>query len=258
MKHHFLDHYWNRKSFIHPFDPRIKIILSAVFLLAVVSTPNGQFTELIFFVPLAILLLVYSKLPLTSILKRMLTILPIAILIGLTLPFVTPGKPLISLYFLKWFTITDQGILNFISIVIKASLAVWIMTLLTATTRFSDLITAMQGLKFPKIFTTLLGFIYRYIFLFIDEVERLNIGRRSRSFGSKPVIALKGFGWMISSLLLKSFERAERIYQAMCARGFDGTFISEKRFKTNLKEIIFSAAFIIIVLLIKLLGCYYD
>lgn len=257
MKHHFIDHYSSIDSPVHSLDPRVKIILALLILISIVVTPNGRFIDFVFYAPLLVLLLLLSHIPLVSILKRMLVILPLVILIGFGLPFMSPGKTLISFTLIKPITITDVGIFNFFSVVIKATLAIWVMTLLTSTTRFRDLVSGMQKLKFPVIFTSLLGFMYRYIFLIIDELEKENIGRRARSFGAAPCLAMKGFGWMISSVFIRSFDRAERIYQSMCTRGFDGNFETLTLMKLQTKDIVVSFIILSFIIIIKIVGHYY-
>lgn len=257
MKHHFIDHYWEIKSPIQKLDPRIKLIISFLLLLSIVITPNGRFLDHLIFLPLLIFLFYISKVPASCIIKRILFILPMVVIIAASLPFISPGKPIITFHFIKNLTLTDTGIANFSSVIIKAVSAIFIMTLLTATTRFRDLISGMQKLKVPALFTSILGFMYRYIFLFIDEIEHLNIGRQSRSFGKKPLLALKGFGWMISSLFLRSFERAERIYHTMCARGFEGTYKTMTEMKIKPIEVVISSISLSFIIIIKLVGHYY-
>lgn len=257
MKHHFIDYYWELDSPIHRMDPRMKILLSVLILLAIVITPNGRFFDHLLFLPLLILLYYISNIPILSLVKRLALTLPLVMLIGISLPFVSPGNPLITFHFHWPITITDTGVANFTSVVIKALSAIIVMTLLTATTRFRDLIAGMQKLRFPTLFTSILGFMYRYLFLFIDEIEHLNIGRQSRSFGKRPKIAMKGFGWMISSLFLRSFERAERIYHAMCARGFNGTYKTMTELKVKSNDILICLISVVVILTIKFIGHYY-
>lgn len=257
MHHHFLDHYWNLESPIHRLDPRVKLIAALCALVAVVVTPNGRFLDYFFFIPLLAALLAISGLPLRSIIKRMAVILPLVVIIAASLPFISPGEPIFTFKFFVSLTITDTGLKNFISVIIKATCAVSIMTLLTATTKFRDLVSAMQKLKFPIIFTSILGFVYRYIFLFIDKAEHLSIGRQARSFGNRPVLAIKGFGWMMLSLLLQSFERGERVYEAMCARGFTGSFMTMTEMKIKTGDLAFFAGFVIVIVAIKIAGMLY-
>lgn len=257
MKHHFIDYYSEIESPIQRLDPRIKIIAAFFLLFAVVITPNGRFLDYLIISPVIILIILFSRLPLKLFLKRIAIITPLVALIGASMPFMTPGKTVFSIHFLIQLNATDSGISNFFSVIIKAVLAVIIMTLLTAATNFRDLIAGMQKLKFPVIFTSIISFIYRYIFLFVDEIERMNIGRRARSFGRRPALAMKGFGWMISSLFLRSFERADRVYHSMCARGFDGNYQTITEFSLKRSEIFFCVIFLIFITLIKLIGHYY-
>lgn len=257
MKHHFLDHYWTIESPIHRLDPRLKIITALTALLAIVITPNGRFLDHLFYLPLLIVLLIISRLPVGAIARRMAVVLPLVAIIAISLPFISPGRPIAAFHLFIPITITVRGLAIFLSVIIKATAAVWIMTLLTATTSFRDLVAAMQRLRFPEIFTSILSFMYSYIFLFIDEAEHLNIGRQSRSFGNRTLLAMKGLGWMISSLFLRSFERGERIYQTMCARGFDGRFETMSVMKIDAMQTVFCCVLIAVLLTIKWIGHLY-
>ena len=63
---------------------------------------------------------------------------------------------------------------------------------------------------------------YRYIFILVDEVMRMTRARDSRSFGGRWLRQIGTVGNMIGVLFIRSYERGERVYAAMMARGFDG------------------------------------
>jgi cobalt/nickel transport system permease protein len=65
---------------------------------------------------------------------------------------------------------------------------------------------------------------YRYIFIIVDEVQRMKRARDSRNYKGRWIWQAKVIGYMIASLFLRSHQRAENVYNAMCARGFDGTY----------------------------------
>jgi len=46
--------------------------------------------------------------------------------------------------------------------------------------------------------------------------------RDSRDFGGSRLRQLRTMGNMIGTLFIRSYERSERVYSAMVARGFDG------------------------------------
>jgi len=87
-------------------------------------------------------------------------------------------------------------------------------------------------LYFPKIFTVLASFMYRYSFIMIDEMQRMSRAKDSRGFGGRWFWQLKVLGHMVGTLFLRSFYRAERVYFAMLSRGYQGRMpeTSEGRF----------------------------
>ena len=104
--------------------------------------------------------------------------------------------------------------------------------LLSFTTPFPDLVEALRRLRVPRLLVAIIGFMYRYLAVLSGEASRLNRARLSRS----AVVAGRSGGsirWragvvggMVGSLFLRSYERSERVYAAMQARGFDGEFRS--------------------------------
>ena len=148
----------------------------------------------------------------------------------MTVLFSVPGDPVFHFHFLMWdFTITDAGLLRFVSIVIRSWLSVQMAILLVAVTRFPDLVHAFEHLRVPAILTTIIAFLYRYLFVLTDEVIRLLRARQSRSAAVSGQRSGGGVLWranvagnMAGQLFLRSYERSDRIYNAMLARGYAG------------------------------------
>ena len=120
--------------------------------------------------------------------------------------------------------ITDQGLWLFLSVIAKAWLSVLVSGLLVATTPFPDLLKAMRRLHIPPVLVTTISFTYRYLFVLVDEALRLQTAREARSAGPGGTVPwrAKVLGGMIGSLFIRSYERSERIYQAMLSRGYAG------------------------------------
>ena len=111
---------------------------------------------------------------------------------------------------------------------LNSFLIVFALILLVETTKFHDLLKGISRLGVPHIFLLLLSFIYRYFFVLIDEAERMLRAAKLRTFRK---LSLKTMGKILGVLFIRSYERSERIYYAMCSRGFDGdikTFKSDK------------------------------
>jgi cobalt/nickel transport system permease protein len=103
--------------------------------------------------------------------------------------------------------------------------------LLAGTHNLSELLLAMRALRFPRLLVAVMGLMWRYLYLIVDEAARLMRARQARSGeaaseqgkkGGTVVWRAKVTGGMAGSLLLRSFERSERVYAAMLARGYDG------------------------------------
>ena len=105
---------------------------------------------------------------------------------------------------------------------IKSTISVLAVILLSSTTPFPELLRGMEKMKIPHMLTTLLSFMYRYIFVLIDEMQRMRRARDSRGWKGKWVWQAKVIGHMIASLFIRSCERGERVYAAMPARGYGG------------------------------------
>ena len=175
------DRYHESESFLHRLDPRVKVVVTVLFILSNALLPDGTWIAF----GLSWLFLLFanlnSNLGIGFTFKRSLVALPFA-LVALTVLFSIPGKPLSSFHFLLWdLTITDAGLLRFVSILIRSWLSVQMAILLVAVARFPDLIHALEHLRVPVILTTIIAFLYRYLFVLADEVFRLMRARESRA-----------------------------------------------------------------------------
>jgi cobalt/nickel transport system permease protein len=227
---HFLDPYRPRSSPIHQLDPRVKLVLALAFILALALVPVGAWPAYVLFFSISLSVQILSELGIGYVLKRALLVLPFA-LAALPIPFTTEGVSLVALPAGPWtLTITLEGVERLASIVLKAWLSVQMAIVLTASTPFPDLLLAMRAIKIPRLLVAIVGLMWRYLFVLVDEALRLMRAREARSGwrsdqnrpGGSLAWRARVTGGMAGSLFLRSFDRAERIYAAMAARGYDG------------------------------------
>jgi cobalt/nickel transport system permease protein len=144
---------------------------------------------------------------------------------------VTRGEPLVATLALGPVTldISAQGLREFTTIALKSWVSVQAALLLSFTTPFHDLVDGLRELRLPRVMIAIVGFMYRYLGVLADEATRMNRARAARS-AERPGTRSGGSlrwrasvtGSMVGSLFLRSYERSERVYAAMQARGFDG------------------------------------
>jgi cobalt/nickel transport system permease protein len=233
MRHEFIDHHSGIHSLIHHLDPRAKIVVFFSFILIGVSTPPQAF---LVFACLAAGLLgttLVARLPVFHLIKKVLVILPFLLVVTASIPFMKKDT-LAGGYTLGLggLSLSQSGLWIFWNVLVKSCLGVFSIILLYSTTPFPSLVKGLERLGAPSVFTVLLSFMYRYLFLLIDEIHRMKRARDSRSFGGKWFWQLETIGHMIGTLFLRSYHRAERVYLAMLSRGYQGVMpgVSPERF----------------------------
>lgn len=208
MKHSFIDHHANLDSPLHVLDARTKLVGFAVLAVAALAIPVGNSGLFFAFFILMAILIGISQIPLQYVVGRTLVILPFVLLAGLSAPW--QGS---------------RGWAWFVALLLRSVLCLLILVILTNTTRFVELLRGLRKLGCPRILVANLSFLYRYIFVLADEAMRMRQARDSRRVGTSRVIAeLRTLGSMLGTLMVRSFERADHMYQAMLSRGFAGEF----------------------------------
>lgn len=235
----FLDPYQPRPSLVHRLDARVKLALALAFILATALTPAGAWPVYILLFALALAIEILSELEVGHILRRAMVALPFT-LAALPVLFTVPGPALLALPLGPWaLTITIPGVERFLSILLKSWISVQVAIVLATSTAFPDLLLAMRAIRLPRLLVAVFGLMWRYLFVLADEVARLLRARSARSglpcwpaapgtdggtgkIGGTIAWRARVTGGMAGSLFLRSFERADRIYAAMAARGYDG------------------------------------
>ncbi|MBM4136968.1 MAG: cobalt ECF transporter T component CbiQ [Nitrospira sp.] len=230
----YLDSLSYKNTFVHKLDPRVKLLVSFTFILIVVSFQKYEISGLLPFFIYPVFLLSAGDIPFRVIAKKVVYVSPFAIFIGIFNP-VLDTNVLFTLYGIP----ITGGWVSFLSILIKFMLTVSTALLLIAITSFPGLCEALERLKLPKAFVIQLLFLYRYLFVLLEETLRMVRAREARSFGKKGR-DMKTFIKLISVLLVRTVERAERIYQAMLSRGFRGEIRVLKRHKLRISDILFA------------------
>lgn len=255
MRHSYIDEYSQINSFIHRLDPRIKIIAFIAFIIFIIFTRPDSFMVFALYSALIAILILLSKIPVKFILKRSLVIIPFVLMISIFIPFIKEGEVAGGYSFgvLK-LTITYSGLMIFWNVLIKAYLSALCMILLVSSSKFSDFLKALEKLKISRIITMVLSFMYRYIFVFQDELLKMKQAKESRSVGGSRWLHFKTLANMIGVLFIRGYERAESVYLAMRSRGFDGQVKTINDFQLTKKDLFFLLVITASLISIMLLG----
>lgn len=108
----------------------------------------------------------------------------------------------------------------FVLLVVRCTLCLLAMILLASTTPFGDLLEVLRKMHVPGLLVTTLALMYRYLFVLVDESQRMRRARASRTFVSDKRRTWRGLAAVVGQLFVRASVRAERVYAAMCARGW--------------------------------------
>ncbi len=260
-----LDPYRPANSFVHQLDARIKLVLTLAFILVTALLPVNAWAVYILLLALVWVWALVSMLGITFVLKRALAVLPF-VLAALPLPFSFPSEVVwqVDLSFFQ-FSIGQTGLERLIGVALKSWLSVQAAVLLAASTRLPDLLAALRALKTPRLLVAVIGLMWRYMFVLVDEAARLLRARQARSSdlpqegcksGGSLLWRAKVTGGMAGGLFLRSIERSERVYAAMLARGYDGSPRVLAQPALTGKDWLFLMAGLLVLLLLLLLGVF--
>lgn len=203
----------------HKLAPRTRILCALLFVFAVVLTPNGHWWTWAIYGLALLCLLLLSRVTLPVLLKRLAVELGFIGVVLVGTLFRGGGQTIWS-----WgpFQITTVGLIVLGSVTTKALLSLLMLNLLTLTTSVTALLHGLKELKTPPLLVATLASMYRYISVLIGEFNAMRRAAESRNLmGNNRTIRLV-VGNMIGALFIRTYERGNRVHQAMLSRGYQG------------------------------------
>ncbi|QJB57833.1 cobalt ECF transporter T component CbiQ [Pseudodesulfovibrio sp. zrk46] len=222
-------------SFLHRMDPRIRLLCAG--LLTIPAALLQNIDQASASLTIGVLLALLGQLPMRLASKRLIVVNTFILFLWLFLPFSTPGE---SMWNYGPFNLTNSGILLAALITIKSNGIVLTLMALIGTIKVQDLGPAMQQLRIPNKLCHILLFTYRYIFVIHQEYQTMRQAMSARGFKPRTdTHTYRTYAWLVGMLLVKSWDRAERVHAAMRCRGFRGQFYSLTTFTTSKRDYVF-------------------
>ncbi|HEY9062545.1 MAG TPA: cobalt ECF transporter T component CbiQ [Pseudobacteroides sp.] len=244
MRH--MDDLARRESPIHSIHPLIKLITTIVFIVVVMSFGRYEIVRLLPFFLYPVIIIAISDVPKAPIFKRILFVEPFIIGIGILNPMFDSQTIHIG------GIVLSRGWITFGSIFVKSLLTITAALLLIATTGIDRLAEALRMLRVPRIFVLQLLLTYRYISVLTDEVGRMTRAYTLRAPQQKG-IHRKAWASFAGQLLIRTFDRAQRVYHAMCARGFAGEYNTGNAFSVRLRDCIYLVCWTLFFVIVRIL-----
>lgn len=224
-----IDKYSDLNSLFHTWDPRVKLISFSILILSIVLLPDiiSAFMGFI----LAIILVFISKIPFSFVLKSLKWVIIFILFFLIIMPLTVPGNVIVDL---KIATISHEGSRLGLLIALRAISVCMIIFPMIGTMKFHNTLKALEELKVPNKLIQIIMFTYRYIYVSMEETERIFTAAKARLFKKKTNMhTIKTTGNLIGILFVRGFERTERVYNAMSSRGYKGNIKTLNEFQLS-------------------------
>ena len=204
----FWDRYGRSVSLCHRMPPVLKIMLALGVIITSVAIPIRYWPAYGVLGCLVFAGHSVAGIPLGYLIRRLLIFLPFVGSMAISLPL-SQGL--------------DRGWDLMLQILFRGCLAFLVSLWLINVMPFEQLLVTLRRLRVPAVIVAILAFMYRYVFVVWDELDKMRTARKARSFAEGSLwFRWKTLSQMIGMLLIRSLSRAERIHGAMCSRGWDG------------------------------------
>jgi len=202
---------------VHRMAPEAKVASLLVFVLGVVATPREAMWAFGIHGFLLLAVVTFAELPIGFVLRRMTIEAPF-VAFALFLPFLGGGAETEVL----GVGLSIDGLWGAWNILAKATLGVGASVTLIATTEIPELLHGLDRLRVPRLFTAIAGFMVRYIDVVAGELQRTRTAMTARGHDPRWLWQVGPLATAAGALFVRSYERGERVHQAMVARGYDG------------------------------------
>jgi cobalt/nickel transport system permease protein len=208
MSSSYLDRYGRSRSICHRLPQQVKLFLTLSVVLAGVSVPVKYWPLQVGLASVVFIGHTLARIPVAYVARRLAIFLPMVVALSISLPasqgFAAGWETMVAILF--------RSTLAFITVL-------WLVNVMP----FDQLLLCLRTLRVPQILVSMLAFMYRYIFVLWDELDKMRLARRARTFTAGSIwFRWKTLAQLIGMLLIRAMGRAERVHGAMCARGWDG------------------------------------
>ncbi len=227
-----IDRFAHLHSPLHSWDQRYKI--AGLFSLILVISMLSNLWALCCSVLIVVTLMLISGIPVTHIMRPVLFPLLFLVPLFIFLPLTAGGEE----YTFYGIPLYIDGILLSVRIAVKALCIIMLFLLITGTSPFTVSMKALRSLKIPSKIVDLIMFTYRYIYIYLDDLRALRQSIMMKGYRSKTSRhSFKTSSYLVGSLLVRSFEQTDRMFNAMTCRGYTGEVKVLTEFNSTGKDV---------------------
>ncbi len=202
MNQLFGHHHAHAHSPVHRVPAGLKLAVALTIIVGTVVAPSNAYGWFIIAAMVLVSAVAVSRLPLLFLLKRLLLLSPFVLGAVLANAWQPSGR-------FQWQTLVLKSAICLVTVIITAN-----------TTPFGKVVRVLQRIRVPGLLVTTIALMHRYLFVLAEESERMRRARLSRTFRKEGRFQWRTLSTVVGQLFVRASERAERIYAAMCSRGW--------------------------------------
>lgn len=202
-------------NFFSRWEPRAKLI--GILCLAFAFSAIEDIKLLPLMLGVTVLVFALSSLPVSYLVNRMRLPGLFLLAMALVLPFFSGNTVLVQL---GPISLKQEGSLTIVMIAAKLLCIIAVVAVLFASTPMTNLVGAMRSLGLPSLLGDMLLFTHRYIYQLAADFQRARTAARLRGTRIRSLRSIRTMAYIVGSLLVRSHEQAERVFQAMTLRGY--------------------------------------
>lgn len=233
----------------HRLDPRAKIVGLLTVTIVAVSAPLDLWPVYVVCAGTLVAYAAVARVRPQDVWRRVRVVLPFVLMLGALVPFVRSGG---AAYDLGPLTAHEAGLRIFLAVAAKATIGTFSAALLGTTTTFPSVLRGLEALRAPRLLVLIAAFMYRYLFVIVEEFGRMRSALVSRGYDPRNALQAGPMGRMATAMFLRTYSRGERVYHAMLARGYDGTMPHLVPLSFGRADAVFVAAVLLVVAPLRL------
>ena len=200
---------------VHRLAPQCKVAATVLFVLTVACTPAGAYRPYLCDLLLLTAVATLARLPPLTLARRLLVEVPFVLFV-LVLP-VLDGPPRVTVLGIA---LSVPGLHAAATITLKATFGLLATGILAATTPLPEIITGLERLRVPRVFTVVAAFMVRYLDVLAGELAQMRTAALCRGGNPRWLWQIRDVTAGLGALVVRSFERGERVHLAMASRGY--------------------------------------
>ncbi len=205
-------------TIVHRLAPEVKLVAVFAFVLAVAVTPRRSIASFAVDAAVIVFLFALARLRPRTVLTRLGVVVPF-VGFAVLIPFIAGGPETEVL----GVSVSTEGLWGTWNILAKAVLGTSASIILTSTTPVAEILKGLSRLKAPPIVVAIMSFMFRYLDLIVDDMQRMRTAMTARAHDPRWLWQAKPIATGAGAMFVRSYERGERVHQAMQSRGFTGT-----------------------------------